>query len=77
MLEVNLNPCERRSLTNYITQVGVDLAKNVIQVPAVDASGRVFTNRALTKKLGIFIHIDFSSGLKFIHINQRLTKFSA
>ena len=30
-----------------------------------------------TKKLGMFIHMHFSSGLKFIHINQQLTKIPA
>ena len=30
-----------------ITRVGVDLAKNLIQVHAVDALGKVITNRAL------------------------------
>jgi transposase len=32
-----------------ITRVGVDLAKNVIQVHAVDAAGKVVTNRALVR----------------------------
>lgn len=32
-----------------ITRVGVDLAKNVIQVHAVDAQGKVITNRALAR----------------------------
>jgi transposase len=32
-----------------ITRVGVDLAKNVIQVHAVDAAGKVLTNRALAR----------------------------
>ena len=32
-----------------ITRVGVDLAKQVIQVHAVDAAGKVVTNRALTR----------------------------
>lgn len=32
-----------------ITRVGVDLAKNVIQVHAVDAAGKVITNRALVR----------------------------
>lgn len=33
-----------------ITRVGVDLARNLIQVHAVDAAGKVRTNRALTRK---------------------------
>jgi hypothetical protein len=32
-----------------ITRVGVDLAKRVIQVHAVDAAGRVVTSRALPR----------------------------
>ena len=32
-----------------ITRVGVDLAKNVIQVHAVDAAGKLVTNRALAR----------------------------
>src|ERR1035437_10726559 len=32
-----------------ITRVGVDLAKNVIQVHAVDAAGKVVTNRQLKR----------------------------
>lgn len=35
---------------NNVTRVGVDLAKNVIQVQAVDAAGRVVTNRALKRE---------------------------
>ncbi|MDM7943510.1 MAG: IS110 family transposase [Hydrogenophaga sp.] len=35
---------------NNVTRVGVDLAKNVIQVHAVDAAGRVVTNRALKRE---------------------------
>lgn len=31
---------------NAIARVGVDLAKQVLQVHAVDASGKVITNRA-------------------------------
>lgn len=34
---------------NEITRVGVDLAKNVIQVHAVDAAGKMVTNRALSR----------------------------
>lgn len=34
---------------NEITRVGVDLAKNVIQVHAVDAAGEVVTNRVLPR----------------------------
>ena len=34
---------------NTISRVGVDLAKQVIQVHAVDASGKVITNRALAR----------------------------
>lgn len=33
-----------------ITRIGVDLAKNLIQVHAVDASGKVVTNRALKRE---------------------------
>lgn len=33
-----------------ITRVGFDLAKNVIQVHAVDAVGKVVTNRALNRE---------------------------
>ena len=32
-----------------ITRVGADLAKRVIQVHAVDASGKLVTNRALPR----------------------------
>ena len=32
-----------------ITRVGVDLAKNVIQVHAVDAAGKLVTSRALKR----------------------------
>jgi transposase len=35
---------------NKITRVGVDVAKNVIQVHAVDAAGHVVTNRALKRE---------------------------
>ena len=34
---------------NVISRVGVDLAKQVIQVHAVDAAGKVVTNRALAR----------------------------
>ena len=33
-----------------ITRVGVDLAKNLIQVPAVDLAGKVITNRAVKRE---------------------------
>ncbi|SFC48072.1 Transposase, partial [Polaromonas sp. OV174] len=33
-----------------VTRVGVDLAKNMIQVHAVDAAGKVITNRALKRE---------------------------
>ena len=33
-----------------ITRIGVDLAKNLIQVHAVDASGKAVTNRALKRE---------------------------
>lgn len=33
-----------------VTQVGVDLAKNAIQVHAVDACGKVVVNRALKRE---------------------------
>ena len=33
-----------------ITRVGIDLAKNLIQVHAVDAAGKVVTNRALKRE---------------------------
>ncbi len=33
-----------------ITGVGVDLAKNLIQVHAVDAAGKVVTNRTLKRE---------------------------
>ena len=32
-----------------ITRVGVDLAKNVVQVHAVDAAGKQVTNRQLSR----------------------------
>lgn len=35
---------------NEITRVGVDLAKYLIQVHAVDATGKVVTNRALKRE---------------------------
>ena len=34
---------------NMITRVGVDLAKYLIQVHAVDATGKVVINRALKR----------------------------
>lgn len=34
---------------NTIAQVGVDLAKHVLQVHAVDSAGNVITNRALAR----------------------------
>jgi hypothetical protein len=34
-----------------ITRVGVDLAKNLIQVHAVDVAGKVIANRAISDKL--------------------------
>ena len=34
---------------NEITRVGVDLAKQVIQVHAVDSAGKVVTNRQLVR----------------------------
>jgi transposase len=34
---------------NSVTRVGVDLAKSVIQIHAVDANGKVITNRALAR----------------------------
>lgn len=37
-----------------VTRVGVDLAKNVIQVHAVDAAGKVVTSRALKRER--FLH---------------------
>ena len=38
-----------------ITRVGADLAKHVIQVHAVDASGKLVTNRALARdKFGLY-----------------------
>src|SRR4030095_12741915 len=40
---------ERRSPMNKITRVGVDLAKQVIQVHAVDAVGNRVTSRALVR----------------------------
>ena len=40
-------PNRRRSPINKIIRVGVDLAKHVIQVHAVDAAGKVVTSRAL------------------------------
>jgi transposase len=39
-----------------VTRVGVDLAKNVIQVHAVDAAGKVVTSRALASVRG-FMHL--------------------
>ena len=35
---------------NKIIRVGIDLAKHVIQVHAVDAAGKVVTNRALKRE---------------------------
>jgi transposase len=40
---------ERGSLMSEITRVGVDFAKNVIQVHAVDEAGRTVTNRPLAR----------------------------
>ena len=50
VLEVNLNHYGRGSLMRNITRVGVDLAKNLIQVQAVDAAGKVVTSRALKRE---------------------------
>ena len=40
-----------------ITRIGVDLAKNVIQVDAVDASGKVVTSKALVDARIIAAHL--------------------
>ena len=48
--EVNLNHYGRGSPMRNVTRVGVDLAKNLIQVHAVDAAGKVVTNRALKRE---------------------------
>lgn len=50
VLEVNLYHYGRGSPMSNITRVGVDLAKNLIQVHAVDAAGKVVTNRALKRE---------------------------
>jgi hypothetical protein len=43
---------------NKIIRVGVDLAKDVIQVHAVDAAGKVVTNRALKREKFLLWHMD-------------------
>ena len=45
-----------------ITRVGVDLAKNVIQVHAVDAAGRVLVRRALKRDMFIDWCVQLPSG---------------
>lgn len=45
-----------------ITRVGVDLAKNVIQVHAVDAVGKVITNRALNREKFLLWCADLPKG---------------
>ena len=45
----NLKPLKGEVLRAKITRVGADLAKRVIQVHAVDASGKLVTNRALAR----------------------------
>lgn len=45
-----------------ITRVGVDLAKNVIQVHAVDAAGKVVTNRALKREKFLAWFADLPAG---------------
>lgn len=45
-----------------VTRVGVDLAKNVIQVHAVDASGKVVTNRALKREKFLLWCADLPAG---------------
>lgn len=45
-----------------ITRVGVDLAKNLIQVHAVDATGKVVTTRALKREKFIAWCIDLPQG---------------
>jgi transposase len=45
-----------------ITRVGVDLAKNVIQVHAVDATGKVVTSRALKREKFLVWCADLPAG---------------
>ncbi len=45
-----------------ITRVGVDLAKNLIQVHAVDAAGKVVTNRALKREKFLVWCADLPAG---------------
>lgn len=45
-----------------ITRVGVDLAKNVIQIHAVDAAGRVITNRAINRDKFLLWCADLPAG---------------
>jgi len=47
---------------NKVIRVGVDLAKNVIQVHAVDASGKVVTNRALKREKFLLWCADLPAG---------------
>jgi len=53
-VEVNLQPFGRESPMSEITRVGVDLKKSVIQGHAVNAAGKVITNKALPG--GKFMH---------------------
>ncbi len=48
--EVNLNHYGRGCSMLNITRVDVDLAKNLIQVHAVDVAGKVVTNRAIKRE---------------------------
>lgn len=45
-----------------IARVGIDLAKNVIQIHAVDAAGRVITNRAINRDKFLLWCADLPAG---------------
>jgi transposase len=47
--KVNLKPLKGEVPMSEITRVGVDLAKSVIQIHAVDAAGKLVTNRQLSR----------------------------
>jgi transposase len=55
-------PSGRRALMSTITRVGVDLAKYLIQVHAVDAAGKVVTNRAVKREKFLLWCADLPAG---------------
>ena len=58
----NLKPLKGEVLRAKITRVGADLAKRVIQVHAVDTSGKLVTNRALPRDKFVIWCAQLSAG---------------